>query len=189
MANYGSNFEYGMSPTYKDEGQAGVILVSKVDAETGDITPKSFPVLDIVSSKYKFGFTGLYFTPKKFLWDFGDGSGSSDPYPEHTYTTRGYHDVMLSIMDNYNDWYRVAAIYSHDIILGKLDFEGAPLSGERPLTVTFEDASYSPTGCFYTGMQWDYGDTYGATGLTPPPHNYLDYGSYTVGINVTLDKI
>lgn len=188
MANYGENYDYGMSPTYKDEGQSGRLLVSKVE-DTGSLTSKSFPVLDVIPSSYKFGYTGLFFSPKKYRWDFGDGTGSYDPTPEHTYNTHGHHDVQLFIMDNYNEWHRVADIYTHFITLGKLNFEGSPLKGDRPLEVTFEDSSFSPTGCYYTGMQWDFGDTYGSTGLNPEPHTYLDYGSYTVGINVLLNRL
>lgn len=189
MANYGENYVYGESPTYKDDGQEGVILVSSVDSDTGDITPTDFPILDIVPSSYKFGYTGLFFVPKRVSWDFGDGTSSSDPDPTHTYNTHGYHDVQLSIMDNGGHWYRVAAIYRHHIALGKMDFSGDPLRGDKPLTVTFEDENYAPTGSSYTGMQWDFGDTYGATGMNPSPHTYLDYGSYTVEIDATLDTI
>lgn len=187
MDNYGSNYAYGSSPTYKDEGPAGVILVSKV-GDNKQLTPKTFPVLDVVPAKYRFGTTGLYFTPKKYLWDFGDGSSSNDVSPEHTFTNQGYQDVLLSIQDNHNTWHRVEEPYSHNMVLGKFDFEGAPRRGDKPLEVTFEDVSYSPTGCNYTGLQWDFGDTYGATGSNPAPHTYLDYGSYTVGINALLDN-
>lgn len=186
MDNYGSNYAYGSSPSYKDAGQAGVIQISKVE-ENKQLTPKTFPVLDVVPASYKLGVTGLQFIPKRYLWDFGDGTSSNKVNTEHTYNSLGHHDVMLSVMDNYNTWHRIEEAQPHKIVLGKLDFEGTPRRGDKPLEVTFEDVSFSPTGCFFTGLQWDFGDTYGATGPNPAPHNYLDYGSYTVGINALLD--
>lgn len=188
MDNYGSNYAYGDSLSYKDEGEAGVILVSKV-VDSQQLIPKTFPILDLVSTRYRFGVTGLGFTPKSYLWDFGDGTSSSAVSPEHTFNSLGHHEVMLSVSDNYNTWYRVEESYPHQIILGKLDFLGTPRRGDKPLEVVFKDVSFSPEGCFFTGMQWDFGDTYGATGMNPAPHNYLDYGSYTVGVRAFLDKI
>lgn len=166
-----------------------MILVSSVNSDTGEVSPDNFPILNIVPSRYLFGFTGLPFVPNGYLWDFGDGTNSSAPNPEHTYTTHGYHDIRFSIKDNYGSWNSIDGATSHNIALGKLDFEGSPLRGDKPLLVTFGDGSSAPTGSQYTGMQWDFGDTYGATGLNPEPHNYLDYGSYTIGVNVTLDNI
>src|SRR5262249_15440044 len=35
--------------------------------------------------------------PLRFLWDFGDGSTSSDPAPIHTYLSEGNYTVKLSM--------------------------------------------------------------------------------------------
>lgn len=167
----------------------GLIFLSKIDSVTGDVNPTSFPVLDITPSIYEFGYTGLSFIPKRFSWDFGDGNSSNDPIPDHTYNTYGYHDVQLSVMNNSGEWYTVDNGNNHYIVLGKIDFSGNPLRGDKPLEVTFSNSSIAPTGSQYTGMQWDFGDTYGATGSNPPPHTYLDYGSYTVEMDVILNNI
>ena len=64
-------------------------------------------------------------------------------------------------------------------------FEGAPLSGQAPLTVLFVDASVAGTANI-TGWQWDFGD--GATSSTRnPTHIYETPGNYNVSLTVTTD--
>jgi hypothetical protein len=189
VGSYGENYVYGMSPTYKDGDDAGTLLVSKVDPDTGIATRKDFPVLDVIPSKYLFGATGLYFVPKAYLWDFGDGTSSTEPSPVHTYNTIGYHKIVLSVKNNSGEWAYIKGVVEHLIGLGKVDFSGYPRVGDKPLSVSFTDHSLAPTGCFYTGMQWDFGDTYSATGLQPAPHKYMDYGSYNVGVSAALEKM
>jgi hypothetical protein len=188
VADYGENYAYGMSPTYKDEGNSGVMLISKIDPDTKNLIPKSFPVIDTMPSEYLLGYTGLGFVPKKHNWDFGDGTNSDSPKPKHTYNTYGYHRITLSVMNNRNEWSTVADLYSHLVALGKVDFIGKPLEGDKPLLVYLEDNSLAPTGYQYTGLQWDLGDTQGATGQNIS-HSYLDYGSYTVSIEEYLDAV
>ena len=36
-----------------------------------------------------------------YLWEFGDGSNSTQPNPSHTYTHAGTYHVKLTVMDNY----------------------------------------------------------------------------------------
>lgn len=187
MAEYGNNYAYGMSPAYKDDGVV-IILVNKVEPDTGELTPKSFPVLDVVPSEFEFGYTGLNFVPKKYLWDFGDGETSELPTPRHTYNTYGFHRVYLNLMNMGGETSVASELYDHSIVLGKVDFSGEPLRGDKPLNVLFEDSSIAPTGYQYTGLQWDFGDTHGSTGQTTS-NNYLDYGSYTVTVNVSIDNL
>lgn len=37
--------------------------------------------------------------PFTYLWDFGDGSTSAQPYPSHTYATPGHYVICLTITD------------------------------------------------------------------------------------------
>ena len=188
MASLEDNYEYGVSPLYKDDGVTGLIFIKKIDPDTGEKTLIDFPVIDISDSEYQLGYTGLNFVPNKIFWDLGDGSKSSNSTPVYTYNTYGYHKVALTVMNNLGETAVINNVEDHYIIIGKMDFSGDPLSGDKPLTVSFEDDSVAPTGYQYTGMQWDFGDSRGATGQNPT-HNYQDYGSYTVGINATLDNI
>jgi PKD repeat protein len=165
------------------------IIVYKIDPITGELTSKSFPVIDIVPIQIQFGTIEIPFIPKEYLWDFGDGSSSKEITPKHTYNTYGYHKVFLLIKDNSEVWHKIAPLSDNAIILGKLEFSGDPRVGDKPLSVNFVDHSLAPTGYQYTGLQWNFGDTYGATGSTPLPHTYMDYGSYNVGIDAAFFKV
>lgn len=189
MGSYGENYEYGMSPAYKDDTNSGLVFVSKVDPITGDLIPKEFTVIDVIPAKFKFSFTGIPFTPRAYLWDFGDGTSSTEPNPIHTYNTVGYHKVVLSAKNSSNVWSYVGGLTPQLIALGKVDFIGSPREGDKPLPVNFIDNSLAPEGCFFTGMQWDFGDTKGATGMQPITHQYNDYGSYTVGVDAFIGKL
>lgn len=64
-------------------------------------------------------------------------------------------------------------------------FEGAPVSGEAPLTVLFIDASTAGTTNI-TEWQWDFGDGMTSSSRNPT-HIYAAPGSYNVSLTVTTD--
>jgi len=39
---------------------------------------------------------------KTYSWDFGDGKGSTEPSPSHTYTANGVYSVVLTVTDSEN---------------------------------------------------------------------------------------
>ncbi|MCC6839461.1 MAG: PKD domain-containing protein [Flavobacteriales bacterium] len=45
----------------------------------------------------QFNNTSTAWTPMQYLWQFGDGSTSTDSLPQHTYTTPGTYDVSLTV--------------------------------------------------------------------------------------------
>lgn len=188
MSEFSGGYSYVMNPSYKDDGVTGLITIKKIEPDTEEKTPREFPVLDVISSEYQFGYTGMSFVPSNAYWDFGDGSMSNLPSPRHTYDRYGYNKVILVVSNNLGETSVIDGLTDHIITLGDVNFVGDPLRGEKPLSVSFEDNSIAPTGYQYTGMQWDFGDTQGSTGQSPT-HNYLDYGSYTVQMNVVIDSI
>lgn len=60
------------------------------------------------------------------------------------------------------------------------DFSGIPLSGVKPLTVSFTDLSTNSP----TSWLWNFGDGYTSTEQNPV-HNYLNIGIYSVSLKVT----
>ena len=165
---------------------AGNITVSKVDPDTGSLIPKTFPVVDCIPLEVDFSIQGITIVPRGYLWDFGDGTSSTLANPRHTYTTYGHHRVMLSVRDESGVWLGIDNAYVNLISLGKLSFTGEPRRGDKPLTVSFAEDSIAPEGYQYTGLQWGFGDTYGATGPNPSQHTYSDYGSYNVRLDAYL---
>jgi hypothetical protein len=50
------------------------------------------------SSYLHISFTDLsYYAPTSWSWDFGDGSSSNEPSPEHTFPSDGTYDVCLTV--------------------------------------------------------------------------------------------
>ncbi|HMZ88140.1 MAG TPA: PKD domain-containing protein, partial [Chitinophagales bacterium] len=37
--------------------------------------------------------------PMSYVWEWGDGTSSTEPYPSHTYADSGYYDICLTITD------------------------------------------------------------------------------------------
>ncbi|MBP1928094.1 PKD repeat protein [Methanolinea mesophila] len=62
------------------------------------------------------------------------------------------------------------------------DFTADPTSGDTPLTVQFNDASFGNP----TAWSWTFGDGTSST-LRNPVHTYADAGNYVVSLNVTND--
>lgn len=62
------------------------------------------------------------------------------------------------------------------------DFSAAPLTGSKPLTVTFTDKS-DPQTSPITNWMWEFGDGSVST-LKSPLHTYIKAGAYTVSLKV-----
>ncbi len=115
-----------------------------------------------------------------YLWDFGDGTTSTQANPTHTYTTSGNFDVSLVIVDplgcvdtlvktNYIQTSNPAANYTPP----------PTTVGCGPLTTQFTDATVGANSWF-----WDFGDGTTST-LQNPVHSYTVPGFYTVSLTTT----
>lgn len=128
-------------------------------------------------------------TPSSWMWEFGDGTSSSNQNPIHTYQAFGDYQVCLTItsidditgdscessycsMVNVVDWDNEcqAAFYYYP--------EGDPINGG--LDIQFLDNSWgSPSD-----WVWDFGD--GSTSNEQNPlHTYVEGGSYQVCLSVS----
>jgi PKD repeat protein len=115
-----------------------------------------------------------------WYWNFGDGKGSSEQNPTHTYWVAGVYNVILTVS---NDYGQADVTKTHYItVIGDLtaDFAADPASGKAPLTVKFADRSIgSPTA-----WAWDFGDGTTAN-IQNPTHTFTTAGSYDVKLTVT----
>lgn len=57
--------------------------------------------LEIPNAIVEFGVGGNTGGISSLQWTFGDGSGSTEPFPVHQYTEAGYYTVTLSIVDEH----------------------------------------------------------------------------------------
>lgn len=122
----------------------------------------------------------------EWLWEFGDGATSSDPNPEHTYTTSGTYTVRLTAKKGAQSNSITKTAY---IIAGDprpvAALSASKMRGETPLTVQFTDNS---TGAPPLTWAWDFGD--GKTSDLRNPVHVFDYtggeGAKTYTVTLTV---
>ncbi|MDW5549603.1 PKD domain-containing protein [Methanosarcina sp.] len=122
-------------------------------------------------------------SPKKWKWDFGDGTISTKQNPTHKYSKAGKYTVTLKVTNAVG--INTATKSNYITVTGTsqaptADFWGWPLSGKAPLKVKFTETSKgSPTS-----WKWDFGDGKSSTEKSPT-HTYSAAGTYTVKLTAT----
>lgn len=113
----------------------------------------------------------------EYLWDFGDGTTSTETHPTHTYTAYGSYEVTLTAKNE----------HGQSTFKGTVNF--APTAAFEPQeaviqpgdTVNFTNLSEGPGTLTYL---WDFGD--GSTSTEEnPSHKYDTVGDYQVKLTVT----
>jgi PGF-pre-PGF domain-containing protein len=122
--------------------------------------------------------------PISWIWDFGDGTTSTDQNPVKTYAFTGSFPVSLTASGMYGSNIKTRLSYIMVTIPPPVaDFTANTTSGLAPLTVQFTDASTgSPTM-----WNWTFGDL--GTGNTSIAqnalHTYTKPGTYSVNLTVS----
>ncbi len=151
-----------------------------------DITGSTLPVADFSASptsgpaplevSFTDASTGI---PTSLLWDFGDGSTSTDQNPKYIYSTEGNYTVTLTVSNAVGTDTKTISncISAFDVpILPVADFSASQTSGNAPLTVAFTDKSTgSPTE-----WKWSFGDGSALVTQYNPTYTYSKPGTYTV---------
>lgn len=110
-----------------------------------------------------------------WLWEFGDGTSSTETDPVHTYTTPGEYVVCLSISDSTgscNDIFCMPILVPYEPCIADFSYESNPVN---PLELTFTNLSLGPANQW----QWDFGDG----NFSPeqdPVHTFAEPGTYNV---------
>ena len=121
--------------------------------------------------------------PTSWLWDFGDGSNSTDKNPVHTFEAIGNYTVNLTAVNCAGNTTESKEDYI--IVTGiapVANFSAEPVSGDVPLTVQFTDNS---TG-YPTLWLWDFGDGDDTNATEQDPvHTYIASGTYNVTLKST----
>ncbi|HET9952166.1 MAG TPA: PKD domain-containing protein, partial [Candidatus Eisenbacteria bacterium] len=117
-------------------------------------------------------------------WSFGDGSTSSELNPLHLYPAAGSYTVSLRLRtkDGTDLEERAAFIVVAPGVRAAAEFQAAPRSGEKPLSVQFTDQSTPGTGTI-TSWSWSFGDGQTST-AKDPVHVYQSDGTYDVSLTV-----
>lgn len=119
-----------------------------------------------------------------YLWDFGDGTTSTQFEPQHVFNAdKEYYTVTLTATNILGCTYTaIMPQYIHIVAPPVAAFNVAPstLISIPTYTFRFEDESTNSPSVW----RWDFGD--GTTSLQQnPSHTYLDTGSYVVTLRVT----
>ncbi|MBI9067451.1 MAG: PKD domain-containing protein [Salinivirgaceae bacterium] len=115
-----------------------------------------------------------------YIWDFGDGSTSSDKNPSHTYDERGTYTVSLTSINDYGSDTETIAGYitvtDEEIVA---NFSASPLFGELPLEVVFTNTT---TGA--TDYLWNFGDESTSTEENPT-HTFETAGIFSISLTAS----
>ncbi|NOZ46790.1 MAG: PKD domain-containing protein [Chlorobi bacterium] len=115
-----------------------------------------------------------------WLWDFGDGTTSTEQNPVHIFQIPGTYSVSLTVSDDFNSLTETKTDYISVQSTLNADFTASPVSGNVPLTVSFGDNS---TGEI-TSWDWNFGDD-STSNIQNPTHIYQEEGWFTVELTVS----
>jgi len=122
------------------------------------------------------------------LWNFGDGTTSTEQTPSHRYAAAGTYTVTLTATDDDGD----TGQRQRDILVTGAanaapvaNFTNAPAIPRAGQAVQFTDQSTDADGAAdLQGWAWNFGDN-STSGLRNPPHTFATVGTYTVTLTVT----
>jgi hypothetical protein len=123
-------------------------------------------------------FTNLSFGPTSYIWDFGDGTTSTDVNPIHDYLTPGVYTVTLS---GYYGAFRLNKTKANYITVIQYnisaDFTADHVNGIEPQTIQFTNESVGGQTYF-----WSFGSQSMTSTNVNPSFTYTHAGLYTVGL-------
>ncbi|HAE36162.1 MAG TPA: hypothetical protein DCG22_10240 [Bacteroidetes bacterium] len=183
--------------TFETSGTYSVFLFVQDEAGCSDfaevlVIPDPAPAIDFTADEtisceepFTVNFDNLStgdYMPFTYLWDFGDGTTSTEANPEHSYGSYGAFDVTLIVTDDNgcSDTTTKIAYVNVDSILGDITYDELVSSCNYSLVqfyVTTDD-----TICSY---DWDFGDGFGGSGTSSPIYPYLEAGIYDVSVTLT----
>ncbi|MGN6803745.1 MAG: PKD domain-containing protein [Ginsengibacter sp.] len=114
-----------------------------------------------------------------YVWDFGDGTTSSQKNPVHLYTTEGTYPVSLSIKDKYGCSSNVSKSDFVRIGNPKADFTVSDTIGTCPPLI----ANFTNNSINYSNLKWDFGDGTSSTEKNPS-HFYSTAGTFIARLTV-----
>jgi cytochrome c len=126
-----------------------------------------------------------------YRWDFGDGSGSFNQSPQHTYTAPGTYTATVTATDPQGktgtDTVEVVVSPPGSGNEAPVVEAGAdPVSGTAPLRVRFSAQAADPDGpASQLTYLWDFDDGGSNAFGRNAQHTYMEPGTYTATVTVT----
>ncbi|TAL60315.1 MAG: PKD domain-containing protein, partial [Bacteroidetes bacterium] len=125
--------------------------------------------------------------PTQWLWDFGDGTSSTQQNPSHTYSAPGTYTTSL-IISTANGCKDTINQVMNINPLPNPNFSSPPVCIGNPSL--FTDLSSIATGSI-NGWSWNFGEQSSSSNISTlqnPSHTYSQGGTYTVILTVTSDS-
>lgn len=119
-----------------------------------------------------------------YLWDFGDGTTSTDVNPCHTYAQPGDYIVTLTAYSTdecYDDTSMLVHVYDKPLAMLSVDLYNC-----QDDSVVFTDLSLPGSG-YVAAWLWEFGDGHSST-QQHPTHVYTAPGIYTTTLTVWNSK-
>jgi len=113
-----------------------------------------------------------------WVWDFGDGTGSNEQNPLHTYPGEGYYYTSLTIEGDscYSYFETLVYVFPDTTLCEAMYYYNYT---QNPMIVEFIDASIGNV------LEWDWNFGDGTTSsLQNPTHQYSDPGTYYTTLNI-----
>ncbi len=118
-----------------------------------------------------------------YLWDFGDGTSSTEFEPTHVYDEPGIYTVSLTATNSLGCTGTDINTNYVQVIGPDVNFGWDTTFAECPdLLVSFTDSTIF--GAPIVAWDWTFGDG-GTSSFQNPEHTYTDYGSFTVALTVS----
>ena len=118
-----------------------------------------------------------------WVWDFGDGNGSTQQYPVHLYTADGTYTITLIVTSTDG----CVDTASQQLIIHPIPVANFTKQNVCEYdTAFFVDISTLSAGSI-VGWNWDFGEG-SSTTIQNPNNNYASHGQYQVQLTVTTDS-
>ena len=118
--------------------------------------------------------------PYSFIWAFGDGIGSADQNPGHTYTVAGTYTATLTVTDGSSRTATATTTVAVSPALGA-NATATPGGGVAPVAIAFKASASGGKAPF--AYAWSFGDG-GLSNSQNASHTYTAPGTYTAQLTI-----
>lgn len=149
-----------------------ITVIDYPDADFSVSTTAACPDVNLIA------FNNASTGATRYIWDFGDGTTSSDPTPSHTYHQSGSFTITL-VAENQFSCRDVLTRSQHITIYPKPD---ATVTVDTTASCdSTRDFRFSTTNTDVLTWQWNFGDG-SYSNLPAPSHRFSTYGTYPVTV-------
>ncbi|MEM0993631.1 MAG: PKD domain-containing protein [Bacteroidota bacterium] len=115
-------------------------------------------------------------------WEFGDGGGSPERNPSHSYLDPGNIGATLTVRDNNRCEASTTQVINYFPVPSLIVISPSDFVGCVPQDIFFDNLSF-PIDDTYD-IRWDFGDG-GTSDQISPTHRYEDIGIFDVAVEIT----